>query len=206
MKRTMLLMLTAGIITSCSLFGPSPGRITQWFALPAPGSTYTYTISTIWHDLSVSSETRDYLVERVEERDDGSTLVKFADAQRLTSFYWIVSEPVDAIYESLDTTVDDSDLLILLAPVKEGTEWTYGSGEDEADYEISSIRSRDATEVGDLRDVVEVTCEYDAVPGMELTVMWAPAVGLVLYEENYDAGASYIRRYQRELTAITPAD
>jgi hypothetical protein len=203
MRRTVLLFIIAGFITSCSLLGPPAKNVTKWLTAPDPGSTYTYTITTTWHDTSKSTEDRNYLVERVEERDDGTTAIKFADEEHLTSFFWIVSKDANAIFESSDAIIDDLDLVILMAPVEEGADWSSGSGDDEIDYEIDRIQSTSTTEVGEVKDLVEVVCSYDAVPSVEITLEWTPDVGLILYEEDYDNGSSYIDRYERELTAVT---
>jgi hypothetical protein len=118
--------------------------------------------------------------------------------------YWL--GPVDAndaVYESTDSTIDDGDILVLLAPVDEGERWSHGDG----DYTISRISSSRSTEVGEATDVVQVSFDYDGISNVELMLEWAPAFGLLYYEEDYDSGTSYISEYVRELTGITlPAE
>ncbi len=200
MKKLCVTAVALLSVVGCSLLGPRPGMIIQWLKIPTPGTLYTYTITTTWHDTSVSRETREYVVERVEERDDQTTQIKFTDQYRLTSFFWIVDDTGDSIYESADTIIDDGDLLVLKAPVEEGADWSHGDG----NYTIDRISSTRDTEMGKARDVVEVRFDYDGVTNVDLTVEWSPDFGLLTYEENYDTGTSFILRYVRELTGVSP--
>jgi hypothetical protein len=202
-RRIVLLLFVAALMTSCSLFGPSPRNISRWLTPPEPGSTYTYAITTTWHDGSESIEERNYVVERVEKRDDNTTAVKFADEEHLTSFFWIVSPEGDAIFESVDAVIDDADLLILLAPVEEGAEWSSGPASNEIDYEIDRINAKETTAIGELKDLVEVVCSYDENPTVDITLEWTPDAGLMRYEEDHGSSSSYIDTYERELTAVT---
>ncbi len=202
MRKLCVIAMALLSVAGCSLLGPRPGMITQWLKIPTPGTLYTYTITTTWHDTSVSTETREYIVERVEERDDETTVVKFTDQDRLTSFFWIVDDTGDSIYESMDTVIDESDLLVLTAPVEEGADWSHGDG----NYTIHRISSSRDTEVGKARNVVEIQLDYDGITNVELTVEWSPKFGLLTYEEDYDTGTSFISRYLRELTEVLPPE
>jgi hypothetical protein len=168
----VLIVIAAILVTSCSLFGPLPGRINKWLELPAPGATYTYTVTTTWHDGSRSSEDRDYLVERVEMDEDGNALVKLADEDHLSALYWIVEASGGAIYESRDDTIDGSDLLVLAAPVEEGASWTFGTDENRIDYEIEGIAWRESVELGKVRDLVTVTADSADAPEVDITIEW----------------------------------
>ena len=200
MKKFWIVAVAVLVLAGCSLFGPSPRKIYQWFNFPLPGTVYDYTITTTWHDASVSTEVRQYEVERVEDRTDYSAVVKLTDLERLTSFYWIIDRVNNAIYESGDTTIDDGDILVLLAPVDEGDRWSHGLG----DYAIEQIRSTRTTDVGTANDVVEVRFDYDGISNVEMMLRWSPDFGLLYYEEVYDAGTSFIDEYVRELTGFVP--
>jgi hypothetical protein len=200
-----LIVLLAGLVGSCSLFGPMPGQITRWLDPPEPGTVYTYTITTTWHDGSVSTEAREYTVERIEERESGGFNVKLADPVRLTSLFWIVDEVTETIYESANATIDVDDLVVLAAPVKVDERFSVPAGSTEADYLIRDISWRADTGIGAVRDLVEVEFDYDGNSAVDLALFWSPDVGLVSYLEEHSR-TSYIRSYERELTGIEPPE
>jgi hypothetical protein len=199
----VLIVLLTVLAGSCSLFGPMPGQITRWLDPPEPGIIYTYTITTTWHDGSVSVEEREYTVERIEERQSGGFTVKLADPLRLTSLFWIVDEASEAIYESADNLISADDLVILVAPVKQDERFSVTAGTSVAEYLIRDIAWRADTEIGAVRDLVQIEFDYSDNLAVDLTILWSPDVGLVSYLEEH-ARTSYIRSYERELTGISP--
>jgi hypothetical protein len=202
-RRALTIMILGLSLAGCSLFGPPAGRIHRWFPSPEPGTVYEYTITSSWADFTSSTELRHYVVERVEDQEDGSTLIKLANEERLTSLYWILDRANDAVYESNDPTIDETDLLVLLAPVEEDAMWSSGPETAERDYEITDIRSTWTTNIGPVNDLVEVTFDLDSEPGVEFAVEWAPDVGIVTYEEDYGNTGSFLASYRRELTGLT---
>jgi hypothetical protein len=167
---------------------------------PEPGTVYTYAVTTRWHDSSISESTSSYIIERVEERDDNSAIVKLTDLAQDTSFYWILDRATSAIYQSRDPFVDQDDLQLLLEPVKERERWEYGPTE----YEIDEINAVKSAEIGEAHDVVELLVEHDDFGGLEISVEWSPEYGVLLYSEEYASYAgSYIDEMTRELTSVT---
>lgn len=200
----MAVLTAVAVLSSCSLLGPSPRRIVAWLDLPEPGSVYTYRTTTTWHDGSESSEERSYLVERVSEDDAGRVIIKFADVDSdgLDSFFWIIDPELNAVYESEATTIADTDLLLLVAPVEERAEWSFGS----IDYEIAGTGVSRSTDAGDAEDVVTIELEYrdesdSRISGLDGEVRWSPTFGLISYTEEYSSG--YLQEVVRELVEVT---
>ena len=165
---------------------------------PEPGTTYTFLITSRWHDSSVDEVVAEYVVERVEDRDDKSTLVKLVDSADDSDFYWILDRSSDAIYESNDPFIDAADLMLIAAPVREDEGWTFGTGS----YQIQKLRLTSSNEVGDAHDVVEVDAQFSDIDGMDLEYEWSPDYGLYHYRELYDSD-SYLSIYTRELTGVS---
>lgn len=202
--RVVLVVFVAAVLSSCSLLGPSPRRIVAWLELPEPGEVYTYRTTTTWHDGSESEEERSYLVERVAEDDTGRLIIKFADVESdgLEAFFWVLDPELNAVYESEATTIADTDLLLLRAPVEERAEWSFGS----IDYEISRTGVTVTTAAGAAEDAVTVDLEYrdesdTGISGLDGEVRWSPTFGLISYTEEYSSG--YLQEVVRELVSVT---
>lgn len=190
------------LVGSCSLFGPRPGRITDWLDLPEPGSVYTYRTTSVWHDGSESEEERSYLVERVEEITDG-ILVKLTATDRIDAFYWIINTAAGELYQSNDAVIDDADLLLLVEPVEEDAEWEFG----QTDYEVDRTGLTVTTDAGVARHTATVEIRFPredelSFSRVEGEVRWSPTFGLISYTESYDSGY-YISELVQELISVT---
>jgi hypothetical protein len=196
--KLVLPLLGSALLSSCLFFLPSARNAARWMVTPEPGTTYTFLITSEWQDHTENAVTADYVVERVEDLEDGTTVVKLIDNVHSSDFYWILDRESDAIYESNDPMIDDTDLQIIAPPVRADTSWSFGTG----DYEIRTIRRLTRTETGWARDAVEVAADFSDISGMDLIYEWSPDYGLFFYREAYDSD-SYMDQYTRELTAVT---
>jgi len=164
-RRFLYIVLFSLFFSGCGWLWPWKTDVSSWFSTPDVGSVYTYQVVTVYQDTSETSET--ITLEVVDAYSSGDLdYVKFLNTQTEESIFYIVDNAAEELYYSRDASIDESDYLVLKAPVEERAEWVFETGS----YEISLVNGSESFGDGRVRDVIEVEASFDDVEAADLVI------------------------------------
>lgn len=190
----IITILFAICFTGCSL----TNDVSSWITAPEIGSIFTFRTVAKWTDANSEFET--FSLETADiYTDDTIQYAKFINTTTNEESFYITDNENEEMYISTDNEIDESDFLILKSPVEAQSEWEHGTGEYQIVETDKSVLMGNSTER--IRDVVEISAQFNNTAGTEIVIQWSVQYGLVNWEEEYDS-EHYLISYTKSLISV----